>query len=153
MSVPERSFVPEAGYPLDGVRFVDITRLVSGNTVSVQLADFGVEVIKVEDPKTGAPSRACQTDGVSVDWKIHSHNKKSVALDLRAARGRELLVELIAGAPLLVENFRPGTLEVMGLVPETLHLRNPVIVRVSGWGSTYRSYVPVRLGAPCSAAV
>jgi crotonobetainyl-CoA:carnitine CoA-transferase CaiB-like acyl-CoA transferase len=93
MSVPERSFVPEAGYPLDGVRVVDISRLVSGNTVSVQLADFGVEVIKVEDPKKGDPSRACQTDGVSVDWKVYSHNKKSVALDLRAARGRELLVD------------------------------------------------------------
>ena len=117
MSVPEKSFAPEAGCPLDGVRVVDMSRLVSGNMVSLQLADFGAEVIKIEDPKTGDPLRAWQTDGVSVHWKVYSRNKKSVALDLRAARGRELLAELIAGAQVLVENFRPGTLEAMGLAP------------------------------------
>ena len=136
MSVPEKSFAPEAGCPLDGVRVVDMSRLVSGNMVSLQLADFGAEVIKIEDPKKGDPLRAWQTDGVSVHWKVYSRNKKSVALDLRAARGRELLAELIAGAQVLVENFRPGTLEAMGLAPADLHRRNSglVVVRVSGWG-------------------
>ncbi|MFZ3236295.1 MAG: CoA transferase [Stellaceae bacterium] len=136
MSVPEKSFMPNAVCPLDGMRVVDMSRLVSGNMVSLQLADFGAEVIKIEDPKTGDPLRAWQTAGVSVHWKVYSRNKKSVALDLRAARGRELLAGLIAGAQVLVENFRPGTLEAMGLAPADLHRRNPglVVVRVSGWG-------------------
>ena len=136
MSVPEKSYEPEAGCPLDGVRVVDMSRLVSGNMVSLQLADFGAEVIKIEDPKWGDPLRAWQTDGISVHWKVYSRNKKSVALDLRAPRGRELLADLIADAQIPVENFRPGTLEVMGLAPAELHRRNPglVVVRVSGWG-------------------
>ena len=136
MGVPEKSFEPEATCPLDGVRVVDLSRLVSGNMVSLQLADFGAEVIKIEDPKRGDPLRAWQTNGISVHWKVYSRNKKSVALNLRDARGGELLADLIAGAQVLIENFRPGTLEAMGLGPELLHRRNPglIILRVSGWG-------------------
>jgi crotonobetainyl-CoA:carnitine CoA-transferase CaiB-like acyl-CoA transferase len=136
MSVPEKSFEPEAACPLDGVRVIDMSRLVSGNMVSLQLADFGAEVLKIEDPKRGDPLRAWQTDGISVHWKVYSRNKKSVALSLREARGRELFLDLIATSQVLIENFRPGTLEAMGLGPEILHRRNPglVIVRVSGWG-------------------
>ncbi len=134
--VPQKSFAPEAACPLDGIRVVDLSRLVSGNMVSLQLADFGAEVVKIEDPKKGDPLRAWQTNGVSVHWKLYSRNKKSVALNLREKRGRELLLDLIAGSQVLIENFRPGTLEAMGLSPELLHRRNPglVIVRVSGWG-------------------
>jgi crotonobetainyl-CoA:carnitine CoA-transferase CaiB-like acyl-CoA transferase len=104
--------------------------------VSLQLADFGAEVIKIEDPKRGDPLRAWQSEGVSVHWKVYSRNKKSVALGLREARGRELLLRLLATARVLIENFRPGTLEAMGLGPEILHEHNPglIIVRVSGWG-------------------
>jgi crotonobetainyl-CoA:carnitine CoA-transferase CaiB-like acyl-CoA transferase len=136
MNVPEKSYEPGAACPLDGVRVIDMSRLVSGNMVSLQLADFGAEVVKIEDPKRGDPLRAWQTDGVSVHWKIYSRNKKSVALNLREPRGRELLSDLAAGAQVLIENYRPGTLEAMGLGPEVLHRRNPslVIVRVSGWG-------------------
>ena len=113
-----------------------MSRLVSGNMVSLQLADFGAEVLKIEDPKRGDPLRAWQTDGVSVHWKVYSRNKKSIALSLREPRGRELLLDLIDTAQVLIENFRPGTLEAMGLGPELLHRRNPglIIVRVSGWG-------------------
>ena len=108
----------------------------SGNMASLQLADFGAEVIKIEDPKKGDPLRAWQTDGVSVHWKVYSRNKKSVALSLRAPRGREPLRDLAATAHVLIENFRPGTLEAMDLGPDILRKRNPglVIVRVSGWG-------------------
>jgi crotonobetainyl-CoA:carnitine CoA-transferase CaiB-like acyl-CoA transferase len=136
MSVPQKSFEPAAACPLDGVRVVDMSRLVSGNMVSLQLADFGAEVIKIEDPKKGDPLRAWQTDGVSVHWKVYSRNKKSVALSLREARGRELLLDLAATAQVLIENFRPGTIETMGLGPDILHRRNPglIILRVSGWG-------------------
>jgi crotonobetainyl-CoA:carnitine CoA-transferase CaiB-like acyl-CoA transferase len=136
MSVPEKSFEPDAACPLDGVRVVDMSRLVSGNMVSLQLADFGAEVIKIEDPRRGDPLRAWQTDGVSVHWKVYSRNKKSLALRLREPRGHELFLDLIATAQVLIENFRPGTLEAMGLAPEILHRRNPglIILRISGWG-------------------
>jgi len=136
MGVPEKSFEPGAPCPLDGVRVVDMSRLVSGNMVSLQLADFGAEVIKIEDPKRGDPLRAWQTDSVSVHWKVYCRNKKSVALSLREPRGRELFLDLAATARVLIENFRPGTLETMGLGPELLHRRNPglIILRVSGWG-------------------
>src|SRR5262245_20196168 len=87
MSMPQKSFEPEAACPLDGVRVIDMSRLVSGNMVSLQLADFGAEVLKIEDPKRGDPLRAWQTDGVSVHWKVYSRNKKSAALSLREARG------------------------------------------------------------------
>src|SRR5271168_5513010 len=130
MSVPEKSFEPGADCPLDGVRVIDISRLVSGNMVSLQLADFGAEVIKIEDPKRGDPLRAWQTNGVSVHWKVYSRNKKSVALNLREARGRELVLDLAATAQVLIENFRPGTLEAMGLGPNVLHRRNPGLIIV-----------------------
>jgi crotonobetainyl-CoA:carnitine CoA-transferase CaiB-like acyl-CoA transferase len=115
---------------------IDMSRLVSGNMVSLQLADFGAEVLKIEDPKRGDPLRAWQTDGVSVHWKVYSRNKKSVAMSLREPRGRELLLDLAAASQVLIENFRPGTLEAMGLGPEILHRRNPglILLRVSGWG-------------------
>src|SRR5580700_5406236 len=136
MSLSEKSFEPAAACPLDGVRVIDLSRLVSGNMVSLQLADFGAEVLKIEDPGRGDPLRAWQTGGISVHWKLYSRNKKSVALSLRSPRGRELLLDLAQGAQVLIENFRPGTLENMGLGPDILHRRNPrlVIVRVSGWG-------------------
>src|ERR1700741_3037910 len=98
MVVPEKSFEPGAACPLNGVRVIDISRLVSGNMVSLQLADFGAEVIKIEDPKRGDPLRGWQTDGVSVHWKVYCRNKKSVALSLREPRGRELLLDLVDSA-------------------------------------------------------
>src|SRR5438067_4833303 len=125
MTVPQKSFEPDAGCPLDGVRVIDMSRLVAGNAVSSQLADFGAEVLKIEDPQKGDPLRAWQTDGVSVHWKLYARNKKSVALSLREARARELLLDLAAGSEVLIENFRPGTLEKIGLGPEVLHARNP----------------------------
>src|SRR5437016_13384060 len=117
MGIAEKRFEPAAGCPLDGIRVVDLSRLVSGNMISLQLADFGAEVIKIEDPKKGDPLRAWQSEGVSVHWKVYSRNKKSLALSMREPRGRELL-GLAATAQVLIENFRPGTLEAMGLGPE-----------------------------------
>ena len=136
MSLRQKSFDPAADCPLDGVRVVDLSRLVAGNAVSSQLADFGAEVLKIEDPTKGDPLRAWQMNGISVHWKLYARNKKSVALSPRDPRGKELLLDLIASSEVLIENFRPGTLEKMGLGPGVLHARNPrlVIVRVSGWG-------------------
>src|SRR5947199_4156681 len=131
-----RPFRPEAACPLDGIRVLDLSRLVAGNMVSLQLADFGAEVIKIEDPRKGDPLRDWRTNGISVHWKVYARNKKSVTLNLRAPEGMDLLRKLVATAQVFIENFRPGTLEEMGIGPKVLLSLNPhlVIVRVSGWG-------------------
>jgi formyl-CoA transferase len=117
------------------VRVLDLSRLVAGNMLTQVLGDFGAEVIKVE-PAAGDTLRAWQTNGVPTNWKLYARNKKSLGLELRKPEARELLARLIPTAAIFVESFRPGTLEDMGLAPETLFERNPklVIVRISGWG-------------------
>ena len=131
-----RAFEPQARPPLSGLLVVDMSRLVAGNMVSLQLADHGAEVVKIEDPAKGDPLRAWRTEGHSLHWKVYARNKKSLAVDLREPEGLAILEELIDRADVLVENFRPGTLEAMGLGPEVLHGRNGklIIVRVSGFG-------------------
>jgi crotonobetainyl-CoA:carnitine CoA-transferase CaiB-like acyl-CoA transferase len=131
-----RPFRPDAKVPLEGVRVLDLSRLVAGNMLSLQLADFGAEVIKIEDPRKGDPLRDWRVKGVSVHWKVYARNKKSVTLNLRDAQGLALLRKLAATANVFIENFRPGTLEEMGIGPDVLHAVNPklIIVRVSGFG-------------------
>src|SRR5271168_2355472 len=114
------TFDPNAPVPLEGLRVVDLSRLVAGNMVSLQLADQGAEVIKIEDPKVGDPLRAWRVKGLSLHWKVYARNKKSLALNLRPPEGRALLLDLAATAHVLIENFRPGTLEEMGLGPADL---------------------------------
>jgi crotonobetainyl-CoA:carnitine CoA-transferase CaiB-like acyl-CoA transferase len=129
-------FHPEAKGPLEGLVVLDLTRLVAGNMLSLQLADFGAEVIKIEDPGKGDPLRDWRVEGVSAYWKVYARNKKSVTLNLRDAAEKELLLRLVETADVFIENFRPGTLEAMGLAPEVLMKRNAgiVVVRISGWG-------------------
>ena len=129
---------PDAPCPLDGIVVLDLSRLVAGNMVSLQLADFGAEVIKVEPPGRGDPLRDWRVEGHSLFWKAYARNKKSLTLDLRQAAGKALLLDLAARAHVLIENYRPGTLEKMELGPTVLHARNRglIIVRVSGWGQT-----------------
>ncbi|BBK42140.1 CoA transferase [Allostella vacuolata] len=130
------AFQPDQEGPLKGLVVLDLSRLVAGNMVSLQLADYGAEVIKVEDPKKGDPLRDWRTKGLSVHWKVYGRNKKSLTLSLRSAEGRDLLRRLLPAADVMIENFRPGTLEEMGLGPDVLHAIHPglVLVRVSGWG-------------------
>jgi crotonobetainyl-CoA:carnitine CoA-transferase CaiB-like acyl-CoA transferase len=130
------AFEPDAPVPLSGLRVVDLSRLVAGNMVSLQLADQGAEVIKVEDPKVGDPLRAWRVKRLSLHWKVYARNKKSLAINLRPQAGRDVLLDLIATADVLIENYRPGTLEEMGLGPDVLHARNPklIIVRITGFG-------------------
>lgn len=134
--LPRVVFDPSAPAPLDGVRAIDLSRLVSGNMLSLQLADQGAEVIKIEDPEKGDPLRAWRVKGQSLYWKVYARNKKSLALSLRAEEGRAALADLAAASQVLIENFRPGTLEKMGLGPDVLHERNKalVIVRITGFG-------------------
>lgn len=124
--------------PLDGVIVVDLSRLVSGNMLTHVLADLGATVIKIEPPRKGDELRAWQREGVSTYWAAYSRNKESVELDLRSAEGKENLHVLIKKADILVENFRPGTLERMGLTREFLQTLNSrlIAVRISGWGQT-----------------
>ncbi len=134
--IPRIEFAPDAPVPLSGIRVVDMSRLVAGNMVSLQLADQGAEVIKIEDPKVGDPLRAWRTKGLSLHWKVYARNKKSLAINLRPQAGRDVLLDLLATADILIENYRPGTLEDMGLGPDVLHARNPklIIVRITGFG-------------------
>jgi crotonobetainyl-CoA:carnitine CoA-transferase CaiB-like acyl-CoA transferase len=131
-----RDFSADARPPLSGLLVVDMSRLVAGNMVSLQLADHGAEVVKIEDPAKGDPLRAWRTEGHSLHWKVYARNKKSLAVDLRKPAGLSVLAALIDRADVLIENFRPGTLEAMGLAPAVLHGRNPklIVVRVSGFG-------------------
>jgi formyl-CoA transferase len=130
-----RDYDPGAGGPLDGVRVLDLSRLFAGNVLTQMLGDFGAEVVKVEPPN-GDTLRGWKTRGVSTHWKIYARNKKSLCLDLRSTKARELLLDLVPSAGIIVESFRPGVLEAMGLAPEVMLKRNPklVIVRISGWG-------------------
>jgi len=134
--IPRIAFDPDAPTPLAGIRALDLSRLVAGNMLSLQLADHGAEVIKIEDPARGDPLRAWRVNGLSLHWKVYARNKKSLALDLRAGDGKAVLRDLAAQSQVLIENYRPGTLEQMGLGPDALHERNPklIIVRITGFG-------------------
>lgn len=127
----------DAEGPLAGIRVIDLSRLVAGNMLSLQLADFGADVIKIEPPQ-GDPLREWRDDGHSLYWKTYGRNKRSVVLNLREAPDMAALKALLATADVFIENFRPGTLEQMGLAPEVLLAVNPnlIIVRISGFGQT-----------------
>ncbi|MBP0495416.1 CaiB/BaiF CoA transferase family protein [Pararoseomonas indoligenes] len=124
--------------PLRGIRVLDLSRLVCGNMLTMLLGDFGADVAKVEEPGPGDPLRAWIADGIAAHWKVYGRNKRSIALDLRSADGRAVLERLIARTDVLVEGFRPGTLERWGLAPALLLERHPdlVVVRISGFGQT-----------------
>lgn len=125
--------------PLAGVRVVEMGSLIAGPFCGQLLGDFGAEVIKLEDPASGDPMRGWQVDeatGESLWWPVIARNKLSVTADLRTREGQDLARRLIAQADVLVENFRPGTLERWGLGYEELSRRNPglVMTRVTGYG-------------------
>lgn len=132
-----KHFDPASTGPLSGIRVLDLSRLMAGNMLSLQLADFGADVIKIESPD-GDPLRDWKDDGYSLFWKTYGRNKRSVALNLRHAPAMDALWAMVDGADVFIENFRPGTLETMGLAPEALLARNPdlIVVRISGFGQT-----------------
>ena len=131
-------FDPTAKGPLDGLRVLDLSRLVAGNMLSLQLADFGAEVIKVEPPDHGDPLRAWGDSSIATSWKVYARNKKSLTLNLRAPEAIDILRRLVPSAQVFIEGFRPGRIEEMGIGPDALLALNPklVIVRISGFGQT-----------------
>jgi crotonobetainyl-CoA:carnitine CoA-transferase CaiB-like acyl-CoA transferase len=128
--------------PLHGLRVLDISTVIAGPNCARYLADFGAEVIKVERPDTGDSLRNMAwkdpRDGVGLWWKLANRNKRTIALDLKATDDRDVFLRLVRDAHVVVENFRPGALERLGLGPDELHAINPtlVITRVSGFGQT-----------------
>ena len=124
--------------PLDGVRVLDLSRMVAGGVAGMLLADFGADVVKVEQPGTGDPLRQWTADGHPFWWKVYARNKRFVTLDLKSEDGCALLLRVLPQFDVLMESFVPGTLERMGLAPATLQARHPglVILRISGWGQT-----------------
>ena len=127
--------------PLAGLKVVEMGTLIAGPFCGQILGDFGADVVKIEDPKTGDPMRQWGRSlpkGLSPWWPVIGRNKRSVGLDLRTPEGREIAGKLIDQADVLIENFRPGTLEKWGMGYEALAARNPrlIVARVSGFGQT-----------------
>ncbi|CKH45439.1 CoA transferase [Mycolicibacterium smegmatis] len=127
--------------PLDGVRVLELGTLISGPFAGRLLGDMGAEVIKIELPSAPDPLRTwgqAELDGHHFFWTVHARNKKAVTLDLRKPKGRELFLELVDRSDIIVENFRPGTLEKWDLGYDVLrqHNKGVILVRVSGYGQT-----------------
>ncbi len=131
----------EQALPLDDIRVIELGSLLAGPFCGQLLGDFGAEVIKVEDPGAGDPMRQWgreKSHGLSLWWPVVARNKKSITANLRTPDGQRIVRELVAKADVLLENFRPGTIERWGLSPEALWEINPklVITRVTGFGQT-----------------
>ena len=126
--------------PLSGIRVLELGQLIAGPFAAKILGEFGAEIIKIEPPKTGDPLRKWRLlhDDTSVWWEVQSRNKQSVTLDLRQPEGQDVVRKLAQTTDILIENFRPGTLENWGLGWEALHAINPglIMLRVSGYGQT-----------------
>lgn len=126
--------------PLDGVRVIELGQLIAGPFAAKILGEFGAEIIKIEPPEIGDPLRKWRLlhNGTSVWWQVQSRNKQSVTLDLRQPEAQGVVKKLVAEADVLIENFRPGTLEKWGLGWDSLKAVNPklIMLRVSGYGQT-----------------
>ena len=126
--------------PLDGIRVIELGQLIAGPFAGSMLAYFGAEVIKVEPPETGDPIRSWRVvqDGTSLWWRSIGRNKKSITLDLKQEKARDLVRQLLADTDVLIENFRPGVMENWDLGPDEVKKLNPKLVyaRISGYGQT-----------------
>ena len=136
----QASPTPPLPGPLAGLRVLDISTVVAGPFAAALLADYGADVIKVELPGAGdaLPALAPHKDGVPLWWKVTNRNKRGITLDLHSPAGRDLLAKLLAERDVLIENFRPGTLDRWGITREWLQAINPqlTILRVTGFGQT-----------------
>ena len=123
---------------LTGVRVLDLSRLVAGGVAGMLLADFGADVIKIEQPRVGDPLRRWRTEDQPFWWRVYARNKRFITLDLKSEAGRAIFLRLVPRADVVIESFVPGTLEAMGLGWDVLHARHPglILARISGWGQT-----------------
>ncbi len=132
--------VSDNAQALAGLKVVELGQLIAGPFASKLLGEFGADVVKIEPPGTGDPLRKWRVlkDDTSLWWHVQTRNKRSLALDLRSEEGQEIVRRLVDEADIVIENFRPGTLEKWGLGWETLSERNPglIMVRISGYGQT-----------------
>lgn len=130
----------ESKGPLVGLKILDLSTIVAGGTASSLLADFGAEVVKIERPGSGDPLRNWGpfVDGISLWWKVHSRNKKSITLNLNSDDGRVIFKQLVCQSDVVIEGFRPGVMERWELGPAELHDLNPglVMLRYSGFGQS-----------------
>ena len=126
--------------PLAKLKVIEMGQLIAGPFAAKTLGDFGADVIKIEPPKVGDALRKWRLlkDGTSVWWQVQSRNKRSLSLDLKQAEAQDIVRTLVKEADVLIENFRPGTLEAWGLDPEKLLELNPklIVLRISGYGQT-----------------
>lgn len=132
--------MPTSPQILEGIRVIEMGQLIAGPFAAKTLADFGAEVIKIEPPGQGDPLRKWRLlhEGTSVWWEAQSRSKKSVCVNLREPEGQDIVRKLAEQADVLIENFRPGTMEKWGLSWEALHALNPrlIMLRVSGYGQS-----------------
>ena len=122
--------------PLDGIRILDLSRMVAGGMTGMLLADFGADVVKIEQPGVGDPLRKWTTQGQSLWWKVYGRNKRCITLNIRRSEGRNLLLEMLPRFDVLMESFIPGTMERYELGWRDLRAIHPdlIMLRLSGWG-------------------
>src|SRR5215475_5640395 len=138
--VPSMSQSSAAAGALEGIRVVDLSRFIAGPYCAMLLGDMGADVVKVEPPERGETSRTFGpfVEGESLYSMVFNRNKRSLTLDLRSERGKEILRDMLRTADVLIENYVPGTLEKMGFAWETLQTLNPrlIVTRISGFGQS-----------------
>jgi crotonobetainyl-CoA:carnitine CoA-transferase CaiB-like acyl-CoA transferase len=137
-SAPACATLPEGDHPkpLTGLRVLDLSRMVAGGVAGMLLADFGADVVKVEQPGTGDPLRQWTTEGEAFWWKVYGRNKRLITLNLKAPEGLAILERLVPRFDVMLESFVPGTLERLGLGWDVLKAWHPglILARISGWG-------------------
>jgi crotonobetainyl-CoA:carnitine CoA-transferase CaiB-like acyl-CoA transferase len=138
MPFKQKTFDPTQIGPLHGIRVLDFSRLMCGNMLSLQLADFGAEVVKVEAPGRGDTLRDWRAADVSAHWKVYGRNKQSITLNLKSPEAPQIILDLVPHFDVMIESFRYRYLEKLGVGPERLLEANPklVITRISGFGQT-----------------
>ena len=124
--------------PLAGLRVLDLSRMVAGGAAGMLLADFGADVVKVEEPGAGDPLRQWTVDGHPFWWKVYARNKRFITIDLKSPQGVDLVRRLVVRFDVVIESFVPGTLERLGLGWDVLRAWKPelILARISGWGQT-----------------
>lgn len=141
--------------PLEGVRVIDASAVIAGPFAAAMLGDFGAEVIKVEMPGKGDSGRGMGplVDGKSIRWATFARNKKTISLDLRKEKGKNVFLKLVEKSDIIIENFRSGTFDKWGLDYATLKRHNPriIVVRVTGYGQTGPNAKLAGFGTPCTA--